>query len=127
MSSNRKGFSKILYSLFGVTYRKIGGVGIKWWALKAKFDCSFWSSTKRCKGFKKINDSVKSSLQKRIISYLHTIQSPIAYFYITFKFDDEIRVVSTKLRQKVLLQVYVPEIHMDMPKKEATGFSLSYN
>ena len=100
---------------------------MKWRALKARQYCSFWSSAKSCKGCSKINHSFKSSLQKRIISYLHIIQSPIAYFYITFKFDDEIRVVSTKLRQKVLLQVYVPEIHMDMPKKEATGFSLSYN
>ena len=103
MSSNRKGFSKILYSLFGVTYRKIGGVGIKWWALKAKFDCSFWSSTKRCKGFKKINDSVKSSLQKWIIYHPQIIQPPIANDYITVNFDDGIIGVNTELHYKVYL------------------------
>ena len=72
-------------------------------ALKAKGDCSFWSSTKRRKEFSKINDGVKYSFQKWIIYHPHVIKSPIEKSYIAVKFDDEITGVKTELRHKVLL------------------------
>ena len=46
-------------------------------ALKDKDGCSFWLSEKHRKGFSKINDSVKSSLQKWMESHQHVIKYPI--------------------------------------------------
>ena len=46
-------------------------------ALKDKDGCSFWLSEKHRKGFSKINDSVKSSLQKCMESHQHVIKYPI--------------------------------------------------
>ena len=43
-SSKRKGFDTKLCSSFGVTYWKVCDVGMKRRALKAKQNCSFWSS-----------------------------------------------------------------------------------
>ena len=51
-------------------------------ALKAKQDCSFWSSSKRRKGFSKIDDSVKSLIQKEIIYNPNVNQYNIANYYI---------------------------------------------
>ena len=93
------------------------------WALKYKYDCSCWSSTKRCKGFSKINDTVKYELQKGVISYTHVIISPIANDYITINFDYLITGVNTELRQKVFLQMYVRELHIDMQKNMLLGFT----
>ena len=67
---------------------------------EAKQDCSFLSSTKFHKLFSKINDSVKSSLQKWIIPHPHVIKYPVANDYITVKFDDVNGVVNTELCQK---------------------------
>ena len=90
---------------------------MKWRALKARYDCSFLSSAKRCEQFSKINNSVKSSLQKWIISHPRVIQSTISNDYITFKFDDVIIGVNTELRHKVLLQLSVYELHIYMQNK----------
>ena len=84
------------------------------------------SSVKNCKGLSKINDSVKSSLQKWIISHPHVIISTIKNDYITVKFDDGNRVVKTELRHKTLFQVSVHELHINMQKK-ATDFSMEYD
>ena len=92
--------------------------------LKAKDDCSSWSSGKHCKIFSKINDSVKSSLRKWTISHPHVIKSCIENDYIVVKFDDGIRGSNTELRQKVLLQVSVHEVHMDIKKNTLLGFPL---
>ena len=81
-------------------------------ALEAKDDCSFWSSAKCPKGFSKINDSVKSSLQKRIISHPLLIQSTIENDWVTVKFYNGIIGVKTELCQKVLLQVSVREYRL---------------
>ena len=97
-------------------------VGMKRRTLKTKDDCSFWSYEKRRKGFSIINYIVKSSLQKWITSHTHEIKYPIEKYYITVKCDDIIRVLKTELRQKVLLRVSVQELHIDMLKKDATGF-----
>ena len=35
--------------------------------------------------------------------------------------------MNTELCQKMLLQVYSCELHIDTPKKYATGFSMEYN
>ena len=94
--------------------------------LKAKAGFSFWSSTKRRKGFSKINDSAKSSLQKCIICHPRLIQYPIVNHYITVEFDDVKRGVKTELRQKVFIQLSVRELHIDM-QKNATGFSMTYD
>ena len=83
-------------------------------ALKDEQDCSFWSPAKRCKGFKEINYIVKSYLQKWIICHQRVMQSTIFNYYITVKFDDGNGGLKTELSQKVLLQVYVHELHMDM-------------
>ena len=96
-------------------------------SLKAKNHCSFWSSTKHRKGFSNINDSVKYSLQNRIISHPRVVKYPIENDYITVKFDDVIRVVKNELHQKVILQVSVFELHIYMLKKYATWFSITYN
>ena len=42
-----EGFNTKFYPSFGVWYRKIRVVGMKWWSLKSKEDHSFWSSSKR--------------------------------------------------------------------------------
>ena len=55
-------------------------------ALKVKYDCSFWSSEKCCKGFSKTNYIIRSSLQKCIISHPCVIQYPIEKYYITVNF-----------------------------------------
>ena len=44
-------------------------------SLKAKEDCSFWSSVKPRKVFPKINYSVKYSLHKFIASHCNTIDA----------------------------------------------------
>ena len=75
--------------------------------LKAKADFSFWSSTKRRKGFSKTNDSAKFSLQKCIICHPRLIQYPIVNYYITVEFDDVNRGVKTEPRQKLFIQVSV--------------------
>ena len=67
LSSKRRGFATKLRSLFGVTYQKSCDFGMKRRELKAKEDCSFWSSAKRHKGLLKINDSLKYSFRKWII------------------------------------------------------------
>ena len=96
-------------------------------ALNAKDDFSFWSSEMFCKGFKKINDSAKSSLKKWIISRPNIIQYHIRNDYIKVNFDAVIRGVNTELSRKVLLQVSVCKIYTDTQKKHATGFSMEYN
>ena len=78
------------------------------------------------KGFLKINDSVKYYLEKWIISHPHVIQYPIESNCIEVKFDDGNRGVKTELSQKVILQLYVHELHIDMLNKYATGFSMEY-
>ena len=95
---------------------------MKWRALKAKYDCSFWSSEKLRKRFSKINDNIKDSLQKCILSNPHVIKSSISNDYITVKFDDGIRGVKTKLCQKVLLQVSSRELHTGTLRKVLLGF-----
>ena len=76
---------------------------MKWRALKAQKDCLFWSPVKHHKLFSKISDSVKSFLQKWVISHPHIIRYPIANDDITVQFYDVNRVVNTELRQKVIL------------------------
>ena len=63
-SSKMTVFATTLFSLFGVTYRKIRDVRMKRQALKAKDYRSFWPFEKCRKVFSKINDRVKSYLQK---------------------------------------------------------------
>ena len=89
---------------------------MKWKALKAKQDCEFWSSTRRCKGFSKTNDSVKYSIQNWIIYHPHVIKYPISNDYITVNCYDGIRGLKTEIRQKVILQVSVRELHIEMLK-----------
>ena len=57
-----------------------------------------------------------------IISHPRVIQSHIANYHITVKFDDVIIGLHTVLLQKLLLQVYVRELHIDMIKKMLLGF-----
>ena len=65
-------------------------------ALKAKYNCLFWSSAKLHKGVSKTNDTVKYELQNWIISHTHLITSTIEDDYITVKFYDGIRGVKTE-------------------------------
>ena len=58
------------------------------------------------------------------MSHPHVIQSPIENDYITFKFDDVYEGVNTELRQKVLLQVSVRELPINMLKIYDTRFSM---
>ena len=95
---------------------------MKRWALKAKQDCSFWSSEKCRKGFSKINYSVKFALQKWIIYHPHVIQYTIANDYIKVRFYDGHVGVKTKLCQNVLIQVSVRELHIDILKNMLLGF-----
>ena len=60
----------------------------------------------------------------RGLSHTHVTQYTIEKYYITVKFDYGIRGVKTELRQKVLIQVYVYELHAYMLKKGATRLSL---
>ena len=57
-----------------------------------------------------------------IISHPHVIQSPVANKYSKVKFDGVNGRLKAELRQKVLLRVYVHEIHIDMLNKYANGF-----
>ena len=77
---------------------------------------SFWSSEKRRKGFLKINDSVKYSLQRWKIYHPCVIQSPIENDYIKIKLDGGNGWVKNKLHKKFLLQVSVHELHIYMQK-----------
>ena len=76
----------------------------------------FWSSAKPLKRFSNNIDSVKSSYHP------HDIQSPIENNYITANFDDVIRWVKTELQEKVLLQVSILELNIDIIKKMLLGF-----
>ena len=96
-------------------------------ALKAKQDCLFWSSAKLRKVFSKNNDSVNSSLQMWIIYHPRVIQYLIVNYYIAVNFDDGNIGAKNELRQKVLLQVSVRELHIEILKKYATGFSMEYD
>ena len=95
---------------------------MKWKALKDKEDCSFWSSTNCCKYVSNTIDSVKSAYQKWIISHPHVIHFPIAYDCIKMNFDDGNIGSKTELCQRVLLQVSICELHIDMQNKYSTGF-----
>ena len=77
-------------------------VGIKWQALKAKYYRSFWSSAKCRKGFSKINDTVKSELQKWIIYCPHVIPYSMENYFIPLNFDNGITGVKTELHQKLI-------------------------
>ena len=50
------------------------------------------------------------------------IQSPIVNDYIKSKLYGENRGTNTELHKKMLLQVYICELHIDIIKKDATGF-----
>ena len=54
------------------------------------------------------------------------IQYNIANDYITVKFEYGNIGVNTELRQKLLLQVYVCELHIET-QKNATGFYMEYD
>ena len=54
------------------------------------------------------------------------IKSPIENYYITAKFYDVNGGVKTELYQKVILQVLVRKLHIDMLKIYAPGFSMEY-
>ena len=69
-------------------------------------------------------DTVKSLLQKWIIYHPHVITYPITNDYITVNFYGVINGLKTEIRQKVLLQFYVRELHTDM-KKDVTGFFMA--
>ena len=69
-----------------------------------------------------MNDSVNYSLQKWIISHPHVIQYPIKNYFIAIKFDDGNGGVKTELRQKVIPQVSVRELHIYMLKNILLGF-----
>ena len=96
-------------------------------ALKSKEDFLFELSTKRNKGFSIINDSVKSDLQKWIISHPYVIKSPIPNYYIKVKFDDGNGVGKTELCHKVLLQVSFLSTTFMYTKKDASTFSMTYD
>ena len=91
-------------------------------ALNAKQDCLFWSSAKHPKEFSKINDSVKSSIQNRIISNPHVIQNPIENDYIKVSFYYEHGVVNNEIRHKVLLRVSFRVLHIDIVGNNPKSF-----
>ena len=66
------------------------------------------------KGFKNINYSVKYSLQNWILYHTHFIKSPISNNYIKTKLDGVNGGANTELCQIVIIQVSVPELHIDM-------------
>ena len=72
----------------------------------------FWSSEKRHKGFKRINDKVKSSLQKLTLSHTDMIWYPIVNDYIKLRLYEIYEGAKTQLRQKVLLQVSLHDLHI---------------
>ena len=80
-----------------------------------------------CKVFLDNNDSVKSAFQKWIIYHPHFIQSPIKNDYIKVKFDDVNGGVNTEFRHKVIIQVYICELRIDMIKEDTTGFYMAYD
>ena len=76
---------------------------------------------------KQINDIVKSILQEGIISHPHMNNFPSTNNYIKVEFDDGNWGVKNKLCQKVLLQVYIFKLHIDMLSTDSTGFSMAYD
>ena len=100
---------------------------MKRWALKAKQDRSFWSSAKHHKGLSKINDIVKSSLQKCILFHRNVIKDTILNDHIAVNFDDVNGVMKTELRQKATLQVSVRKLHIYILKKDTSGVFISYD
>ena len=93
--------------------------------LKAIKYCYFWSSAKRRQGFSNIHNSVKSYLQKQILSYPYLINYPISNEHVKVMLDDINVEAKYKLHHKMLLQVPVLETHIiDMLKKYLLGFPL---
>ena len=62
--------------------------------------------------FSKINDSVKSVLQKWIIFSPHLIHCTIVNNNIKVKLYDGNRVDKTEIHQRVLVQISVHELHI---------------
>ena len=47
--------------------------------------------------------------------------------YIKINLDDRNRGANNELCQKLIIQVSVPELHIDMVKKDANAFSMVYD
>ena len=62
--------------------------------------------------FSNIDNSVKSALNKWILSHLHINQSPITNYNIQVKLYDGNGETETELRHKVIFQVPVCELHI---------------
>ena len=95
--------------------------------LKAKQDCSFLLSSKHRKCFSNIICSVNSPLQKWIIYHPCVIQSRIENSYVKVELYEVNEGAKTELRHKVLLQISVHEICIYVLKKNAIGFSVTYD
>ena len=127
-SSNvRNIFETNLRSSFGVLFKIVHDIGMKWWALKAKNIVSFGHLQNDLNILSNINGSVKSTLQNLIISHPYVIQSFVENYYIKLNLNDGNLGSKTELSQIVLLQVSVREIHIDMLKKGATRFTMAYD
>ena len=105
-------FATKLQSLFGLSYYKFIDVELKQRALKVRKDRTFRSSVKYCKSFSNVDNSVKSALNKWILSHLHINQSPITNYDIQVKLYDGNGETETELRHKVIFQVPVCELHI---------------
>ena len=71
------------------------------------------------------NDSLKSALQKWITYHPHFIQSPIQNDYNKVKFDDVNEVLNTEFHHKLIFQVSICKLHINMLKKDTTAFYMA--
>ena len=62
-----------------------------------------------------------------MISRPHVVPYPISNHYIIVKFDGVNGGVKTGLRQKMIFQLSVRELHIDILKKDAAGFSMAFS
>ena len=72
--------------------------------------------------FKKDNYGDNYSLRYYILTHIHVIQSPIANYSIKVKLDDWNGGAMDELSNKLIPQVFVHKLHIDMIKNILLGF-----
>ena len=82
---------------------------------------------KYCKFFSNIVNHFQSDLQKWTICHSYVFHYPIDNDFIQLNLDDKNGGTKTCVRQSVILQVFVCELHIDMHNKSSTGSSMAYD
>ena len=109
----------------GEDYSRISDVVMKQRSLKAKH--FFWSSPNVVNVFHILMIASSLFFQKCIISHPLVVNYPLSRKFNKIKLYDINRGTNTELLHKVLLQVSLHKLHLDVLKKYSTGFFMAYD